>query len=521
LLTFSNQARTQLEREAAQQLPPATRKRVEVSNYHRFFWRAVLAYRRALGLPMELDIGSPKRRQKALEDQAGRGLVRGLSKHSGLVESLAEHAHEPFRDERTPASEDLERLLAAISNEQRAGRLVFDDLGALFWELLEHFPSVERAYLARYPVVIADEHQDASALQDAVARRLGRERLVVFADPMQLIHGFRGASVTRLRQHQSDCDAEATLSTAHRWHGSGHLARWLLEVRSRLLGETHAVDAPEELRIRQTQAAHGFNAVKPEVKYAVAHAFKDGHRSVAVLARANNQVGQLRGYLSREGFRPRQIGSVDFEDAREDIEQLPLLRDSKSVALHAVTRIEQLISTMPKAALDQARKRIHDTEIHLSGAGADAKLILEPLAVIYEGGPGRYFEGVMAAVRSATDAGHHSPRTEALRALGETAEVFAGGTPELEEALQQYSRSAMAASQTAPRINRGLFVMTAHQAKGKEFDAIVLAEASSRFFPDDEDARHLFYVAITRASKSWTVIAPDAGASPLLTHLGS
>ena len=167
VLTFSNQARTQLEREAARQLTPALRRRIHITNYHRFFWQGVSAYRRALGLPMHLDIGSRRRRQKALE-LAEPTLVHEFQSHAGLIESLAEHSFAEFRDARTPDGESLGRLLATVDFEQRKGRLVFDDLGALFWSLLNLFPSVDQAYTHRYPVVIADEHQDASALQDAV-----------------------------------------------------------------------------------------------------------------------------------------------------------------------------------------------------------------------------------------------------------------------------------------------------------------------------------------------------------------
>lgn len=62
--------------------------------------------------------------------------------------------------------------------------------------------------------------------------------------------------------------------------------------------------------------------------------------------------------------------------------------------------------------------------------------------------------------------------------------------------------------------------MTVHQAKGKEFDAVVIADAFNRFYRDDEESRNVFYVALTRATKSWTVIAPDHDnqASPLLRH---
>lgn len=96
---------------------------------------------------------------------------------------------------------------------------------------------------------------------------------------------------------------------------------------------------------------------------------------------------------------------------------------------------------------------------------------------------------------------------------------FAGTDVELDAVLERYSRTIVAATHVAPRVDTGLFVMTAHQAKGKEFDAVVLAEVSARYFPDDDENRRLFYVAVTRATSSWTIIAPDAGAFPFVRHL--
>ena len=58
--------------------------------------------------------------------------------------------------------------------------------------------------------------------------------------------------------------------------------------------------------------------------------------------------------------------------------------------------------------------------------------------------------------------------------------------------------------------------LCAHPAKGKEFDAVVLADAMERFWPDNLENRRLFYVVVTRATRSLTIIAPDAGASPLV-----
>lgn len=50
LLTFSNQARSQLETEAGRQLTLAQRHRIEITNYHRLFWHAARAHCTALGL---------------------------------------------------------------------------------------------------------------------------------------------------------------------------------------------------------------------------------------------------------------------------------------------------------------------------------------------------------------------------------------------------------------------------------------------------------------------------------------
>jgi superfamily I DNA/RNA helicase len=488
LVTFSNQARVQLEHEAARQLTAAIRQRIEVTNYHRFFWRAVRAYRRALGLPLDVQIGSRRGRLSALREADQQAIAR-LQSQEGLLDALAEHQFEYFQDERTPVGETLDRLLAVIEQEQRAGRLVFDDLGALFWRLVEAFPAVDAAYRARYPVVIADEHQDASELQDAVVRRLGRRRLVVLADPMQLIYGFRGSKPERLERHVQECDDRFELRTPHRWHQNEETGRWLLAVRRRLQGEIDQTPAPGSLQILETRAAHGLNAMKPRVKAAAAQAFRDGAATVAVLDAWNNEVAELRAYLSREGLYPRQLGGGDdFEDAREDIEQLPLFDDPESVARHAVERVKKLVPTLSSAVVEQVKRRLSADGVDLSGnCGVEAAALLRAFEPLYQHGGAHYVASVVAALDACSARGHHLPRIEAVRALRTTAEGFTVDGTDLDGILAHYAESVVTASQAAPRVGRGLFVMTAHQAKGKEFDVVIIVNASARHFPDTDE----------------------------------
>jgi superfamily I DNA/RNA helicase len=63
-------------------------------------------------------------------------------------------------------------------------------------------------------------------------------------------------------------------------------------------------------------------------------------------------------------------------------------------------------------------------------------------------------------------------------------------------------------------------VMTVHQAKGREFDGIILFDASASSFPPNVDRMRVFYVAVTRARRSWDLIAPNGRETSYLRALG-
>lgn len=528
LLTFSNQARAQLEKEAARQLGRDRRRRVEVSNYHSLFYSAVRAHRRALGLPRRIEIVGRDQRVRALREVDAE-TVNALNKLPGILDALAEHAVPPFRDERTPQLNVLTPLLAAIETEQQAGRVVFDDLGALFWQLLDRFPVLETAYRDRYPIVIADEHQDASALQDAVIRRLAQHTLVVLADPLQLIHGYRGARDERLDAHRGECGAQGLfeLTTPHRWSAAPKAGAWLLAVRQRLLDEFADAPRPAGLTWRTYPAKHGENGILKPTLIAVSQAFAAKHRRVAVLARNNKDVYRLRSYLARNGQFPRaNHRSDDFDLARSDIERLHTVGPQEAAHL-LVDRLGHLVPGFESKTARQIKTRLREHNVRLPGAGAAARGILERLQVIYENGVHTYFAALVDCLEYCRGH-HHVPDGPNLQVLREVA-AHTPAAPSVDESavdpmavlLDAYADRAAnsAATGRTAHDGDGLHVMTVHQAKGKEFDAIVMADASAKAYPDKPDSRRLFYVALTRARTRWTIIVPDRDPSPLLAHL--
>lgn len=522
LVTFSNQARTQLEREAALQLPIELRRAVHITNYHRFFWRAILSYRRILGIPLDAGVVSFERERLPALRTSRPNEVKHLAKqHSGLLEAFAEQAFPAFRDERTPDTAVLADLLQVVATERDAGRLVFDDFGALFWELLESYPSIEAAYKARFSVVIADEHQDASALQDAVVRRLARSRLFIFADAMQLIHGYRGARPERLARHLRESDDRHELHTPHRWHGNLEVGRWLLAVRDRLQGRIAPAKVPEGMHVDFVAGAYGYNAALPQIFAAIERARRRGATSVAVLTRRNDEATRLRRYLAGKGVKPRQVGAgEDFEEAREDIELLLTVSDPEQLARRAVDRLHGLVPTLSQTTADQIRRRLAPGGVELKQSGKEARAVLTAILPIYKSGPAAYFQAVTDAVEACSAQGHHLARIEAFVPYRETVMVLDQADIDVGAAVAVFSDRVAAAAHRAPTLGPGVFVMTAHQAKGKEFDAVVLGYTSTREYPDsDEEAKRLFYVAVTRGRLDWSVIAPDSSPSGLIDAL--
>jgi DNA helicase-2/ATP-dependent DNA helicase PcrA len=520
LLTFSRQARSQLEREAARQLAREERARIEITNYHRLAWQAVMAYRRCLNLPDVLDIGSTRRRAAVLRDGCPDGFA-AIKEHDGLIDSIAEHTFPALRDQRSPPADLRDALLAIVASEQRAGRLVFDDLGALFWRLLEEHPAIAAAYANRYPAVIADEHQDASCLQDAIVRRFGTHRLVVLADPLQLIHGFRGANLDRLRAHWRDSHARHELHTPHRWHGRQQEGAWLLALRERLQDRLASAPRPDGLTCVRYPADRGQNGAIFHTRIQILALRKQGHESIAVLVRNNQDVARVRDNLVKNGLFPRQLGGTrDFEEAREDIEQLPLLVDAFSLVDHARKRLLVLVPSIPGNVAAQLQRRLNPEGPDRKGAKAEAAELLACFEPLYGTGAGAYFHAMDRLLATCARLGYHLPRADATAAIRQTASALAKQV-DLADAVGTYGGQVLAVSHSVPaRTDRGLFVMTAHQAKGKEFDAVVLYCLDERFWPDDGDEhRRLFYVAMTRATRSWRLIAPDRGASPLLNLL--
>lgn len=171
-------------------------------------------------------------------------------------------------------------------------------------------PMVSRFLAHRYPVVVCDEHQDASADQHAIIMTLlaAGSRLRVFADPMQQIfNGSKSEAAAAERQWvdlKEAADRFEELDTPHRWlKTQPKLGAWILQARATLrdggqIDLTPPLPAGLDVHYADnTAAGHGGFSIAPSLRTPI-YAAANGS-SLLVLTGHNDTVTALRAFFNR------------------------------------------------------------------------------------------------------------------------------------------------------------------------------------------------------------------------------
>jgi len=211
LMTFSRNARTQLDKEAETVFASDREKlkQAEITNFHSFFQKYVWAYRSYLGLPLVLNLVWPRKRQ----NQICSILPSSSNPREDTIEALSsclEFQPCGFIPTHCPQKyhEEIPRIKNQILMLNKNGEIAHEDLAYHFHMLLKKSPFILDTLRSKYPFLILDEYQDSSDFQDLIVRELLGEnnKAIVFADDMQMIHGWRGASPDRIKHLKRDFD---------------------------------------------------------------------------------------------------------------------------------------------------------------------------------------------------------------------------------------------------------------------------------------------------------------------------
>ena len=385
--------------------------------------------------------------------------------------------------------------------------------------VLRQAPFVAAALARRYPVVICDEHQDASADQHALVMALhdAGSKLRIFGDPMQLIYasGQDGNLARALERWSGLVDAAdrvEALDTPHRWR-DGHeaLGKWVLAARQDLQAG-RPVDLTRD-RPPAVQVVTADNVSPINLGFQLD---APSRRLVAPILRRPGALLVLSphrrtGQAVRAAFgRTIPIWEGHTRSALEELVAAIEVADGPTSLGEAMIGFCQAICTgfSDSAFADRLRAEIS------GGAAVKAR-----------GKPGL----IQDLARHVVDQPDHRGVGRAICALvtlikAEPAfqRVHIDYPQELWEAsrLSEYADLVAGRAHLALRrrhIRRGpppRAISTVHKAKGLEFENVLILPCDAKTFREKD--RRLLYVALSRATRALTLVVSQTSPSPLI-----
>lgn len=372
-------------------------------------------------------------------------------------------------------------------------------------------PSILRdRVLAGLRFLLVDEYQDINGdhydLISAVAGRSlkteeDRVSLMVVGDDDQNIYAFDGASVRYIRQFETDYAARR-YTLVENYRSSRHIIDSANRVIERARDRMKSGQAIRVNHARRDHADGGEQAERDPLAAGRVHVLEVPNDPGQEAQIALNELQRLHDLLAHD--EAGQWGRFAVIARRwEDLEHLAalcrirgvpvqMLSDTGQLSLHTLREGNALLALLRGQDRRARRRRV----------------------LVRAGALGRWFR---LRFKISTDSRIAHPQRAALAqfikdidASAPDAELVAD---DLVEALYDFGAGGKATGDFRP--NAPMVLMTAHRAKGLEFDHVLILD-SGGWLGRGDDERRLFYVGMTRARKSLTICDRLGGQHPFV-----
>jgi DNA helicase-2/ATP-dependent DNA helicase PcrA len=441
----------------------------------------------------------------------------------------------------------VERRIADLYRQyekelRRANALDFDDLIVKVVELLAADEEARTIYSKRFHYVLVDEFQDTNPIQMAMIDALSsyHKNLFVVGDDDQSIYSWRGAKVEHILQFEGVYPNTTIVRLEQNYRSTKTIlaaANHVIANNAGRMGKNLWTDGDEGEAVKllesmdeETEAVN----VLQTVKTCLDSGFN--LKDIAILYRTNAQSRALEEVLKMGSLPYQIIGTVRFYERMEVRDVLAyckaLANPADSVNLKRIINVPRRgigktsFERLEAAAVD---RNVSIVDLIRSGGHglptAAAKRCAEFLEVFdklhkiaSEKNAPQAVEAIIEEVnyRSYLKDGYPDSdvRVENVDELINAAHLFAEQADQVGEdkSLRAFLEEvALVADVDALDPQQGqLTLMTLHNAKGLEFDCVVVAGLEEGLFPhfnssdtdeEVEEERRLFYVGMTRAKK--------------------
>lgn len=507
-LTFGTDAAREMRSRLESHPLSVPRNRMWVGNYHGVSAHILRRYGHLIGWPRDAGVVPVPLNERVLAEAIEDLGIRGL-KASGAAQAIS-----TLKGRRDVVDADGRRLLEL---RQRYDQILrerwlrdFDDLILHAIELLRDHAWVRRILQDAYPFLFVDELQDANLLQLDLLQLLAGRRTRVFAvaDDDQMIYGWRDAYPKNIDEFVDHFDADERPLTGNyrcppRIVEAANRVIVLNERRRDVLMESRVEGILGDVVVLGADSVSEKDLVVDEVARSLDEGVPLGE--IAILAPHHFKFDDVTAALHDAGFRFVHAGRSQL--TTPVIQLLKLALRAVAGGVIADVDVEEFAPTGSSAAATKDAIASASTN---SASGVPRGLLNRLLAEFELGStshPEREPDAVRILARmfrKAMDDGDPSSPAELAELL-----------------IRDWDRLERAAL----RAEEAIKVMTSFAAKGTEYQVVILPFLNDGIVPyarrgeaiDWQEARRLFYVALTRATRRVVLIYDaDRPKSPLL-----
>jgi hypothetical protein len=403
----------------------------------------------------------------------------------------------------------------------RAQKDGFEELAKKVVGLLTASKAIVTFLVARYPVVLCDEHQDANAAQHAIIMLLleAGAKVRVFGDPMQSIYvkGKKARKDHHVRWLvlRSRADKFEKLDYPHRWDkGSPELGHWVLGARD-ALESGNPVDLrknrPANLTVlvgNNTSPIPGGFMLEKENGRQVRNTLKSV-TSMMILSGQNATVRGVNAYLGRSV----PIWEGHTREALSDLVAACLAGSGEPVAI--AEGFKTFVQSVAKGFGDSdfAKRFVQEVISRCTKRCTGKPAQLQALARCILEAPNHL--GVARALTMldalrCSDHGFADIKIDLMREFWEA--IRLGTFDDPAQGLAEITRRRNVMRSVMPQ----KVISTVHKAKGLESDHVLMLPCDKAQFGDSDEKRCLLYVALSRARSTLTLVVSPSNPSPLL-----
>lgn len=230
ILTFSRNARAQLINELSKHIDnDYLIKHVNITNYHSFYKIYLDKYRDLLGIKKEISI---------VDDEEYKIIFKLTEKEDidfGYIYKKDDKYYYYKNNIECFDNKRINNYEKQRKESIESGILTFDMFGILIKDLVEKSPFLVNLISHDYPYVFLDEYQDTDELQEQFLEKFNRScKFIYFADPMQMIYEFKGASnkrISNIKRKYKDL-VEISFIDNYRYRDKADIINMLSDIRN-------------------------------------------------------------------------------------------------------------------------------------------------------------------------------------------------------------------------------------------------------------------------------------------------